>query len=81
MLIANNIKYLRLKNNYSQDDLADMLGYKSFTTIQKWESGVSSPPLKVFIQLAEIFDVDLDEFARCDLTAPDYVPGKYHSQK
>lgn len=74
MVIGRNIEYLRLKYNYSQNRLAEMLGYKSFTTIQKWESGVSSPPLKTFIQLAKIFNVNLDDFATVDLSAAERIP-------
>lgn len=68
MTIANNIRYLRKKHNYSQDKLAELLGYKSFTTIQKWESGVSEPPLKVCVRLAELFGVDVDDLVGLDLT-------------
>ena len=46
MNIGKNIRYLRNKQGYSQEDLADYLGYKSYTTITKWESGVSEPTLK-----------------------------------
>lgn len=73
MFIADNIRYLRKRSGYSQEDLSEMLGYKSFTTIQKWESGVSEPPLGVFVRLAEIFGVDLDDFARKDLSREDMI--------
>ena len=79
MTIANNIRYLRLKHGMSQDELAEKLGYKSFTTIQKWESGVSTPPLRIFISIAELFDVDIDDLARRDLT--EEGEGKYHRIK
>lgn len=68
MTIANNIRYLRKKHNYSQDKLAELLEYKSFTTIQKWESGVSEPPLKICVRLAELFNVDVDDLVGSDLT-------------
>ena len=32
MYLAKNLKYLRLKNGFSQDYIADILGYKSYTT-------------------------------------------------
>lgn len=73
-VIGKNIRFLRLKNNMSQEDLAGQLGYKSFTTIQKWESGVASPPLSVFIRMAELFEVDLDDFALVDLESPSSKP-------
>ena len=63
MCIGENIRFLRTKKGYSQDDIANMLGYKSFTTIQKWESGVSEPPLKALKKLSEIFNVDMNDLA------------------
>lgn len=50
-MLGDNIKYLRLKQGLSQDFIADKLGYKSYTTIQKWESGVSEPPVKKLREL------------------------------
>lgn len=69
MSIAQNIRYLRKKQGWGQDVLAEKLGYKSYTTIQKWESGVSEPPLKVVHLLADIFHVDIDDLAKNDLEA------------
>ncbi len=63
MCLGENIRFLRNKKGYSQEDIADMLGYKSFTTIQKWESGVSEPPLKALKKLAEIFNIDMNDLA------------------
>lgn len=37
--IVKNIRYLRKKHEMGQEKLADMTGFKSFTTIQKWEAG------------------------------------------
>jgi len=73
MALARNIRYLRKKQGWGQDTLADKLGYKSYTTIQKWESGVSEPPLKVVHALAELFGVDITDLTNTDLefkTAP-----------
>lgn len=61
MYLAENIRYLRKKNHFSQEKIAKQLGYKSFTTIQKWEMGVAEPPLAKLSRLAEIFQVDLDD--------------------
>lgn len=63
MCLGDNIRFLRTKYGLSQDDIADKLGYKSFTTIQKWESGVSEPPLKALKKLADIFKVDMNDLA------------------
>jgi len=69
MFIGSNIRYLRKKLGLSQEDLAARLGYKSFTTIQKWESGGSTPPLKTCVVMCELFDVELDDIVRKDLSA------------
>ena len=63
MCLGENIRFLRTKKGYSQDDIANMLGYKSFTTIQKWESGVSEPPLKALKKLSDIFNIDMNYLA------------------
>lgn len=66
-MLGENIRYLRHKANMSQDDLADMMGYKSYTTIQKWESGVAEPPLKALKKLSDIFGVDMNTIATTNL--------------
>ena len=63
MCLGENIRFLRTKKGYSQCDIANKLGYKSFTTIQKWESGVSEPPLKALKKLSEIFNIDMNDLA------------------
>lgn len=67
MTLASNIRYLRRKQGWGQDLLAEKLGYKSYTTIQKWESGVSEPPLKVVHQIANLFNVDVQDLINSDI--------------
>ncbi len=55
MSFAKNIRALRYANHLSQAQLAESLGYRSFTTIQKWEDGTSSPSYAVLEKLSEIF--------------------------
>lgn len=69
MSLSKNIRYLRKKQGWGQDLLAEKLGYKSYTTIQKWESGVSEPPLKSLHVLANLFHVDINDLANVDLEA------------
>lgn len=68
MSLARNIRYLRLKQGWGQDVLAEKLGYKSYTTIQKWESGVSEPPLKTVHAIANLFNVDFDDLVNKELS-------------
>lgn len=67
MYIGKNIRYLRNKRNYSQEDLARALGYKSYTTITKWESGVSEPTLKMTNQIADFFKISVNDLCYKDL--------------
>lgn len=67
MSFANNIRFLRRKRNISQEELAEMVGYKSFTTIQKWETGDSEPNMGVLRQLADIFHLSISELVETDL--------------
>lgn len=67
MALARNIRYLRKKQGWGQDTLAEKLGYKSYTTIQKWESGVSEPSLKTVHKLAALFNVEINDLTNSDL--------------
>lgn len=67
MGLGSNIRYLRKKMEWAQEQLADLLGYKNFTTIQKWESGVAEPPFGTVVRLADLFKVDIDSLASVDL--------------
>lgn len=60
-IIGENIKYLRTQRNISQEELSNALGYKSYTTITKWESGVSEPTLKMANTIAEYFHISVNE--------------------
>jgi len=69
MYLAKNIRYLRRKNNFSQDYIAERLGYKSYTTIQKWEMGISEPSIKKLNELSDIFNIDINDITIKDLEA------------
>ncbi len=58
--VGDRIKKLREAKGLEQSDLADMLGYKSQSTISKWESGTNLPTGKNMIKLAQIFGVTSD---------------------
>lgn len=68
MLFNKNQRYLRRKFKFGQDQLAEMLGYKSFTTIQKWEDGTSVPPYKVLQKLSDIYQVEVEDLMSKDLS-------------
>lgn len=60
MYLDKNLRFLRLQNGFSQDYIADKLGYKSYTTIQKWEMGTSEPSLGILSKLSQLYNVPID---------------------
>ncbi|CUM80284.1 LexA family protein [Turicibacter sanguinis] len=71
-MFGKNLRYLRLRDNLSQEELAQILGYKSYTTIQKWESGVNEPNMLVLNKLADKWKLTLDELVNVDLESRRY---------
>ena len=59
--LHETLKQLRKNRGISQQELADHFGYKSFTTIQKWEDGSSLPPTKFLNQLAAFYQISVEE--------------------
>ena len=67
MEFKDNLRYLRRSNKMSQDELAAKLGYKSFTTVQKWEDGTAFPRVRTLNRIADIFDVDVDHLLNVNI--------------
>lgn len=77
MILARNIRYLRQRRGWSLADLANTMGYRSLTTVAKWESGVNEPPLKSVHELARIFNVDIDTLVKVDLEMENPLAQRY----
>jgi len=58
-MINMNLKRLRQLHQLTQEALAEQLGV-SRQVIAKWERGESTPELHFVIQLAELYDVTID---------------------
>jgi transcriptional regulator with XRE-family HTH domain len=69
-MLGQNLRFLRLKHGFSQNYIASYLGKKSFTTVQKWETGVADPPLGIVGKLAELYEVSIDDLYYRDLSLP-----------
>ena len=54
------LEKLRTNQNISQLELATMLGYKSDSTISKWENGASIPTGKKLVALAQALNTSTD---------------------
>jgi len=81
-VIGSNIKKLRNSRGMTQQNLADVVGAKNYTTITKWESGDNVPQGKDLITLSRFFNVSVDSILGIDdkvksavtTTAYNYIP-------
>lgn len=59
MTLGDKISKLRKENNYTQEQLADMLGV-SRQAISKWESDITYPETDKLIRMSKLFDCTTD---------------------
>lgn len=60
-MFKDNVRKYRKLRGFSQDYVADKLGYKSDTTVQKWEDGTSTPPMTTLKKLAQLLGITIEE--------------------
>lgn len=61
--IAENLRYLRRKTLYSQEDVAERVGVTR-QAVAKWENGDSLPDILNCEALADLFGVSLNDLVR-----------------
>ena len=66
MTIGEKITHLRIVNNISQEQLADLLKV-SRQSVSKWESGESLPQIDKVIELCALFKITADELINDDI--------------
>lgn len=67
MTRGEKLSRLRREQNYTQEQLADLLGV-SRQTVSKWESDVTCPETDKLIRMGELFGCSLDYLLREDVT-------------
>lgn len=72
--LSKNIRFLRRAFGMSQAELAHTLGFRSLSTVQKWESGDAVPRLTTAADLAALFAVTLDDLVGHDFADPTNNP-------
>lgn len=60
MTLNERLKQMRKANDYTQEQLAEYLGISS-QAVSRWETGATSPDISTLPQLAELFQVSVDE--------------------
>ena len=61
-IIKDNLIKFRNKNGLTQIQVAQSLGLKDFSTYRSWETGRSTPPHYRLLQLAEKYNVGIENF-------------------
>ena len=76
MTVGDKLAKLRKENNYTQEQLADILGV-SRQSISKWESNISYPETEKLIRISELFHCSLDYLLKDEMD----TDGIYNSRK
>ena len=84
MTLGDKLSRLRKENNYTQEQLADILGV-SRQAISKWESDVAYPETDKLIRLSALYRCSLDYLIKDEVETPDATyaqqQGSYVSTK
>lgn len=64
--IASNLKYLRLLNKKTQDDIAKLCNKKN-TAVSNWEKGIREPNSIDLAIICNYFNISIDDFIKEDL--------------
>lgn len=75
MTLAEKIAALRKQKNFSQEDLAAMLGVTR-QAVSKWESAQSMPDLDKIVQLSQALGVSTDYLLKDEYEEPAALPEK-----
>ncbi len=65
--IGENVRRLRTERNITQQQLADAMGV-SFQAVSKWENSGSLPDVATLPQIADFFEVTIDDLFRPNMT-------------
>ena len=79
MTLGEKLSRLRKENNYTQEQLADVLGV-SRQSISKWESDITYPETDKLIRISDLFHCSLDYLLK-DTMDEDYKTQDYDTQK
>ena len=72
MTLGEKIARQRRELNYTQEQLADILGV-SRQSISKWESDIAYPETDKLIELGKLFDCSMDYLLKEEITEKDGV--------
>ena len=68
LLLSDKIKKYRKEMELTQEGLADAIGV-TVGAVSKWENGNTVPDIMTMMQLANFFNISMDELLGFDLTS------------
>ena len=80
MTLGEKIARQRKELNYTQEQLADILGV-SRQSISKWESDIAYPETDKLIELGKLFDCSMDYLLKEEITKKDGVQTSGFTEK
>ena len=80
MTLGGKIARQRKELNYTQEQLADILGV-SRQSISKWESDIAYPETDKLIELGKLFDCSMDYLLKEEITEKDGVQTSGFTEK
>ncbi len=60
-VLSNNLKKFRQQKNYTQEQVADILGVSSHT-VSRWECNITLPDVTLLPEIAKLYCVSIDDF-------------------
>ena len=67
MFLNQNIRYLRKRENLSQEDFANLFGLNR-SNIGSYEEGRAVPPLEILLKIAKHFTISLEQLIEKDIS-------------
>ncbi len=80
MTLGEKLSKLRKEYNYTQEQLADILGV-SRQSISKWESDIAYPETDKLIELGKLFDCSMDYLLKEDVIEKNGVQASGFTEK
>ena len=68
--IMKNIAYYRKLNNYTQKELATILGVKN-SSVSNWEQGANAPDIETLFEICKLFKISVSDMFGCDIVTGD----------
>jgi len=80
MKFSEKLKECREESGLSQNDIAEKLSITR-QAVSKWERGINEPDIETLVQLADIYNITIDQLLRADLSIVKRLAVKERSYK